>query len=480
MIFFVGDGFIPVTDPVEVNYARTAKEMLEANDWLSPRIYGHYWYDKPIFFYWELMAAFSLFGVSDFAARFFPGVFAVFGLALTYFFARRMFGGRVALWSAVILGTSLIYWCLAKLIITDMTLFVFMNGALVFFYLGYREKRPNFYYAAYALSALAVLTKGPVGLCLPGLIILLFLIQQRDLRHLREMRLIGGFGVFLAVCAPWYAGMYQAHGQDFIEKFLGVHNYLRATVSEHPKWNVWYYYTGIYFLATLPWCFALPWALRERWQKWREKGFGAAVSFERDTVFLLIWALTINVFFQCMATKYPTYTFPSLLPVAILTARFLLARFRTEFWLKSLAIGGALLAVIATAVVVWRSDSDGHFAGGRVAAELKQRLKDDDLLLIFGDWRASIVYYTDHPMYSLDSASAILRRKPQGMDWSSKNVMPMMAIEDVPFDRDIYLVVEEHRFPEFDIYPRKDEWQLIMVANPGDEVLRLYYRPASK
>ena len=419
IIFAAGNWLIPVTDPVETNYAQTAKEMLAARDWLSPRIYGNFWYDKPVFFYWELMASFALFGVNDFAARIFPTLFAAAGLGLTYFFVRRLADARTALWSAVILGTSLLYWCLAKLIITDMTLFVFMNGTLVFFYLGYKEKKPQLYYVAYALSALAVLTKGPVGLLLPGLIIVLFLACRRDLSHLGHMKLISGLALFLLICAPWYVGMYQAHGQEFTEKFLGVHNYLRATVSEHPKWNVWYYYTGVYFLATLPWCFALPWALKKLAAKWRTVGAKAALNFTPDTQFLLIWALTVNIFFQCMATKYPTYTFPSLLPIAVLTARFLLENLSGERWLKIPAIGAVVLCLVTTGAAVWKTQTDGHFAGAKIASVLKERIQEDDVLVLWGDWRASIVYYTGHDMYALDSRESIAAKKKPGLDWKS-------------------------------------------------------------
>lgn len=118
-LYFWGNGSLPVTAPVEVNYAQTAKEMLSAGDYLSPQIYGNYWYDKPIFFYWELLAAFSVFGVTDFAARFFPALFAAAGLLLTYCFARRIYDERTAFWSVIILGTGVLYAVLAKLILTD-------------------------------------------------------------------------------------------------------------------------------------------------------------------------------------------------------------------------------------------------------------------------------------------------------------------------------------------------------------------------
>ena len=199
-LFFWGNAALPATAPVEVNYAQTAKEMLAAGNYLSPQIYGNYWYDKPIFFYWELIAAFSVFGVTDFAARFFPALFASAGLLLTYALARRLYDARTAFWSVVILGSCVLYGFLAKLILTDLTLFVFFGGTLGAFYLGYREGRRGYFYLAYACAGLGVLTKGPVGFLLPGLVILVYLAvrqqtgglqdQQRRCHHQEGARLV--------------------------------------------------------------------------------------------------------------------------------------------------------------------------------------------------------------------------------------------------------------------------------------------------
>ncbi len=470
LMFYLGNWMVPVSDPVEVNYAQTAVEMLHSGDYISPRIYGHAWYDKPVFFYWELIAAFSIFGITDFAARFFPPLFAFAGICLTYFFGGKLYGERTGFWSAVILGTSLIYWCLAKLIITDMSLFLFMNGTLVFFYLAYRSERKYLYYPAYVFSGLAVLTKGPVGLLLPGFIILLFLLWQRDFRELLRMKLFSGMLLFLLVCSPWYYSMYLLHGQEFLDTFLGVHNYLRATVSEHPKWDVWYYYIGIFFLGTIPWSFCLPMAI---WERFRARD----LYLDEDTRFLFLWAVIINVFFQCMATKYPTYTFPAFLPVAILFAHFLEDR---KTLLKRTAFTGTVLCMIVTSVLMWKGSEDGHFAGKPIAEYLQQQIRTEDVLVCFGDYRASVVYYTQHPMYKLDSAESIAERRQKKADWSVKNVMPFLAYEDIPRDRNVYLLVESHRVNDFDEFFHRGEWELLTSATNMDEVLWLYYRPAAE
>ena len=465
-LYFWGNGALPVTAPVEVNYAQTAKEMLAAGDYLSPQIYGNYWYDKPIFFYWELIAAFSVFGVTDFAARFFPALFAAVGLVMTYAFARRLYDERTAFRAAIILGTGVLYSFLAKLILTDMSLFVFFGGTLAAFFIGYYEREQKYFYIAYACAGLAVLTKGPIGLLLPGLVILVFLALARDLSALRRMCIPTGLLVFAAVCAPWYIYMYFAHGADFVNTFLGIHNVLRATVSEHAQWDVWYFYLGVYFIGMFPWSFALPLALYRAWR--------IRPDIDVRTLFLLVWAIVVPVFFQFMATKYPTYSFPAFLPTAILTARLLAKNPRV---LKVGAILGMGLYLAVVFVVTNYSERDGHFSGKSAAAILSQTMKQDDLLVCYGDYTATVPYYTGHTMYALASREEIAARAPKEMSWNSKNVMPFLPIDELPRDRTVYLVVERHAFDAFEQNLAAQGWEeLGALPHEGRTKLRLYRR----
>ena len=469
ILYFWGNGSLSVTAPVEVNYAQTAKEMLSAGDWLSPQIYGNYWYDKPIFFYWELLAAFSAFGVTDFAARFFPALFAAAGLLLTYGFARRLYDARTAFWSAIILGTGVLYAFLAKLILTDMSLFVFFGGTLAAFFLGYYERQQKFFYIAYACAGLGVLTKGPVGFLLPGLVILVFLLAARDLSALRRICLPTGLLVFAAVCAPWYIYMYLVHGADFINTFLGIHNVLRATVSEHAKWNVWYFYIGIYFIGMFPWSFALPLALYRAWR--------IRPSIDTRALFLLVWAVVVPVFFQLMATKYPTYSFPAFLPTAILTARLLAHNPRV---LRGGAILGMGLYLAVVFIATNYSERDGHFSGKRAAAILSETMRADDLLVCYGDYTATVPYYTGHTMYALATREEIAARAPKEMSWNSKNVMPFLPMDELPADRTVYLVVERHAFDAFETEFAGADWEeLGEIPTEGRTKLRLYRRAAA-
>ena len=91
LLLFVFNGSLLITDSVESNYALTAKEMVVSGDWLSPQIYGQYWFDKPVFFYWLTALGFKIFGFTEFAARFFPSCFGLAGLGLLIWGAKKLF-----------------------------------------------------------------------------------------------------------------------------------------------------------------------------------------------------------------------------------------------------------------------------------------------------------------------------------------------------------------------------------------------------
>lgn len=432
VLFFAGNALLPITDPVESNYVLTAGEMLKAGDWVSPRIYGHYWYDKPIMFYWELMIAFSLFGVNEFAARFFPSLAATGGVFLTYWFAARLYDRRIGFTAAVILATSVEYWYLAHAVITDMTLFLSISTTLAAFYIGYSEQRPRLYYVAYAAAAVAVLTKGPIGLCLPGLIIIIFLLWQGDWRHLGKMRLLSGMIVFCLVVSVWYLPMYKIHGDGFIDVFLGVHNYLRATVSEHPNQDVIYYYLLIFVAGFVPWVFAVVYALLK---KIRQRGLPELDQKQR---FLFVWAFTVPVVFQCFATKYLTYTLPYMLPLAIMFALFYAER---EKLFRRLAVGAAV--VLSVLLVAVAKPACEYNSEKQAAVIIAPEIGTDTYILSYGRrYPASLVFYLDNrTVWRLEKPHDIIRLSPHAMSWSSTNVMPFISCEDVPADKKTVAIV---------------------------------------
>lgn len=289
---------LAVTDPVESNYALTALEMVRSGDWLSPQIYGTYWYDKPIFLYWLLSLSYSLLGTTDLAARLPAVLFGAASCTLAAWFALRQTGRRLtAILFAAMTATSLIGWFISRSVITDQPLYFFSGATLSFAYIGLTEGKKSYVTAAYVMAAGAVLTKGPVGLVLPGLFLLLFIAIQRRPDYLKRLFPPVGIVLFLLLCLSWYGPMYNRHGMDFIDGLLGFNNVVRATVSEHPEYDVWYYYIVLVPVSLLPWTGPCLYGL------WRRR------SHRDEYVFMALWALGTILFYSLMATKYPTYAY---------------------------------------------------------------------------------------------------------------------------------------------------------------------------
>ena len=511
VLLFTYNGSLLITDSVESNYALTAKEMVLSGDWLSPQIYGNYWYDKPIMFYWLTAIAYKIFGFTEFASRFFPAVFGIFGVALAAFGGKKLYSERAGFFSAAILATSLEFFLISKSIVTDSVLFLFFNAALLFFYLGYREQRGRYYYGTYLFCALATLTKGPIGFLLPGLIIFLFLLSQNSWREVKNMKLFSGTLLFLLTAVPWYLAMYLFHGSEFVNVFFGTHNFLRATVSEHPRDNVIYFYTLVLLLGFFPWVGFLPQTIRHfcsRAGKWAKP--------RSQEMFLLIWAVTVFVFFQSMATKYLTYTYPMLFPLALLVGSyfddknkqvslgnvlhynfaFYLLLVGAAFWVdrtkqfdvhsewQLLLVGVAgmvccvyyyilgnkkavLTGIAATAFLfnlglardVCVPLTDMRSAKS-LALELEKDYQENGVVVSYGDYPTSAVFYSGKKILKLLPKEKVESFKPEAFSWTSKNIMPYTTMEDIYKDETIVIVVEKKQYNSF----KKDSTAKLTLA----------------
>lgn len=435
IILFAANWSLTVTDPVESNYALTAKEMLASGDYVSPRIFGNYWYDKPAFFYWEMIVSCMIFGVNEFALRFPAAVMGLFSLSLLYFFTRRLYGHRTALLAGGLFASSVSFWYVGKAVITDMTLFFFMSATMVSFYLGYESKKRALYYAAFFFAGLAVLTKGPIGFLLPGLLLLVYLVLRKDAKELLRLHWGGGMLLFLLVGGSWYYIMYKLHGADFLGTFFGTHNFLRATVSEHPRDDVWYYYILLFFAGFFPW--SIVFVLRTAKRLWQEKGALLRRAFEeRDTLFLLVWALGTILVYQCMATKYPTYTFPSIFPIAILAARLFGCFNRKRMNILIAAFGALYLVLfVLVAVPMCRERS------GAPAAALVHDLPASVPILSYArDYSVGNAFYSGKNIQCLQSREQVEKNAPVAGTWTATNIMPFYAIEDLPALGEFYVL----------------------------------------
>lgn len=501
VLLFAGNGSLLVTDSVESNYALTAKEMVLSGDWLSPQIYGHYWYDKPIFFYWLTALAYKIFGFTEFASRFFPALFGLGGLALVAWGGSKLDNERSGFCSALVLLSSVEFFLISKSVITDAVLFCFFSATLLFFYLGYRDGKASYWYIMYAAAGFSVLTKGPIGVLLPGLIITLFLLWQRDWRVLKRMHLASGTLLCLAVAVPWYAAMYSLHGSDFINTFFGTHNFLRATVSEHPRDDVFYYYALVNLLALFPWSGLVPWTV----YKWQQAGRPKLTEQQR---FLLLWALVVFVFFQCMATKYLTYTYPLLFPASLLLGSLLDKQAACVDGGYMFFVGGGLgvllvgawfvvsqqiiasellfllplsliIGVLLDYIILLCSGKRAYsiaamsvvfyialvfsiavpFSEQRSAKDLGEMLTAQQVqeIGLYGKYPTSAVFYSSSKIVKLLHEQEVAGYVPKEMSWTGKNVMPYATLEHNPYKM---VVVTPSSYNSF-VNKQYEQWQVI-------------------
>ena len=313
------NAYLPITDPVESNYVLSAITMLKHNSWISPMIYDHVWYDKPPLTYWALMITYKLFGISDFTSRIPNTLVAGASVALmyhiTYRISKSTFAGVLC---AILLMSTLQFWYISHAVITDGCLFFFTLAIFGYSYLAFTNNDKSAMVKAYIAAALAVITKGPIGIILPGLILLIYVCARYAIHRKDEIYQLSkdikllftpfGLLVFIAIASPWYIAMYSIHGEQFISGFLGLHNVDRALVSEHPKFDVWYYYLLIVPLSLLPWTPVIVYHLKD-------------INWKDDFDLLgIIWFIVIVLFYSLVATKYLTYTLPAIIPCIIWAA----------------------------------------------------------------------------------------------------------------------------------------------------------------
>ena len=317
-IFFIGLGKMPLTDPDEVFYAETAKEMLARGEFLTPYIFGEPQFEKPPLYYWSIILSFKAFGVNEFAARFPSAIFGILGTIGVYFLGKILVNKRTGFLAGIILATSVGYIIIARACVTDMLLAVLILYVFLFFILGMKTEKAKtkWYLLSSACVGLAILTKGPIGIFFPVVIIGLYLILTKDLKRLKEVPIFTGLLTLLGISAPWYLLMYKAHGKEFVDIFFGFHNITRFLHPEHTWGDIFYYYIPVTAVFFAFWTAFLPLGV---WQTFREK----EARIIKGNLFLWIWFFVIFIFFSMSRTKLPTYTFPIYPVFAIFTARML-------------------------------------------------------------------------------------------------------------------------------------------------------------
>ncbi len=342
-----GNGIVSLTHPDEVFYTQTAKEMVAHKSWLTPLIFDAPQFEKPILFYWLLALAVKWFGASPFVARFWPAFFGILGALVTYWITFMLFERkRTSFWASLILMSSFIYLALSRAVLTDMVFSIWVVISLGFFYWGYRyrEHKKEGIILSLIFSAIAVLTKGVLGITFPWLIIFLFLWYKKDFIFLKDKAAIIGILLFLAIALPWHILMYSRYGQFFLDEYFKNVHIRRIFEAEHARCDTWFFYPLTMAMGMFPWSFFIFPAIVGACQHYRRR------TIQRDpNVFLFIWILGIFICVQPAHSKLASYIFPVFPAMAILLAFYLdqsLEKISQGIKIKTIQVWGYCLPFI--------------------------------------------------------------------------------------------------------------------------------------
>ncbi|MFM7406483.1 MAG: ArnT family glycosyltransferase [Cuspidothrix sp.] len=338
-------GNVGLIDETEPLFAEASRQMLVTGDWITPFFNGETRFDKPALIYWCQAIAYAIMGVNEWAARIPSALAAMTVIALAcytvqWYFAkedelaqitnipRRYLTAAIAA-GLMALNAEMIVW--GRTGVSDMLLTGCIGSTLLCFFLGYAQnpapifignwRLPNkWYLACYVLMAGAILTKGPVGIVLPGLIMIAFGLYIGKFWQLwQEMRPILGIGIVLLLSLPWYFLVTWRNGWNFINAFFIYHNIERFTEVVNGHSAPWFFYFLVVLLGFAPYSVYIPASLA-RIKFWQRSHWLTQERFQHLGLFACLWFLGVFTFFTISVTKLPSYVLPLMPAAAILVA----------------------------------------------------------------------------------------------------------------------------------------------------------------
>jgi 4-amino-4-deoxy-L-arabinose transferase-like glycosyltransferase len=301
-LYLVNLGGYPLYTKGEPREAVTVFDIVHGGGVILPQRAGVEIPSKPLLMHWmAALISLATGGVTEFSVRLPSAGLAIAGVIVCYFYVRRLFDNVTALIAALILATTFQYLQAATGARVDMTLTFFMEVAFFEFILmaeGLTQRRMLLYVAI----ALAVLTKGPIGLILPGLVALIWIIAEKRWAVLREMSLVRGAIVVLVLAGGWYLAALIEGGPEFFRKQILAENLLRFAGGgdfHEGHLHPFYYMELALFAGFMPWTILLPIV-----------GIQAARAprvLDPRFKYFLIWFATVLIFFNLPQSKRGVY-----------------------------------------------------------------------------------------------------------------------------------------------------------------------------
>lgn len=314
---------VPLLDPDEGLHAAIAQEMVDTGDWVTPRILGEPFLDKPILYFWALCTSLSLFGSNEFAIRL-PGIFfALLSIAGCWYAARLWFDRRAALFATCIQATTLLPFAASQAAVHDVPLATWTIASLIALWSIPTDPTTSsrLWMSVLASSlflGLAILTKGMVGVAFVMLAYVPAALLTRRLPFFRHIRLLALIGTLACIVAsPWFLWMEWRN-----PGYLHYYFYIRHIVGflAPTKWHgtrEWWYYLPILLGGGLPWTPYLCGAVRQFFTDHRNP---TSLPGQAERILLWCWLIIGILFLSTAKAKLASYCLPLFPPIALLVA----------------------------------------------------------------------------------------------------------------------------------------------------------------
>lgn len=318
MFYFIWLGSHALFTPDEGRYSEVAREMVATGDYVTPRLNGVAFLDKPALYYWLQASAIQLFGLKEWSLRFWPALLGIIGCIATYVAGRTLFSRRAGILSALILATCPLYYGGAHYANLDLEVAVLISISLITSLLALQTENKKWFIVAYIFSGLAFLTKGLIGIFFPAMIIGIWILLLNRWDTFKKMHLGKGLLIFLGITVPWYVLVQKANPQ-FLHFFFVDQQVSRfLTKGDFNNKTAMWFYVPIVLAGILPWSVFI---IQATWQKL--KAIASNRQQHASELFLVLWFFLIFIFFSIPKSKTVGYILPIFPAIALLIGTYL-------------------------------------------------------------------------------------------------------------------------------------------------------------
>ncbi|WP_321805535.1 glycosyltransferase family 39 protein [Burkholderia sp. BCC1993] len=321
IVWFAPLGLRHLIPSDEGRYAEMAREMFVTGDWITPRYNGYKYFEKPPLQTWLNALTFAWFGIGEWQARLYTGLASFAGVLLVGFTGARLFNPLSGLLAAIVLACSPYWNLMGHFNALDMGLAFWMALSLCSLLLAQRPGLPagavrGWMWACWAAMAFAVLSKGLVGLILPGAVLVLYTLIARDWALWKRLYLVSGLVIFFAIVTPWFV-LVQQRNPEFFNFFFIVQQFRRYLTPEQNRPGPLYYFVPVLLVGFLPWLSVAWQSIRHALRMPRQpNGFSPMLV-------LLIWSAFIFLFFSTSHSKLISYVLPVAPALALIIGAYL-------------------------------------------------------------------------------------------------------------------------------------------------------------